>query len=76
MTLLETQKGKWYQVVGIMEEEHVQRRLEALGILEGTRIQVLNQKRSGSTIIRVRGTRWALGRDIAEGIKLEDCENE
>lgn len=76
MTLLEAQKGKWYQVLDIMEEENVQRRLEALGILEGTRVQVLNRKKSGSTIIRVRGTRWALGRDIAGGITLEDCENE
>ncbi|MDO4274613.1 MAG: FeoA family protein [Eubacteriales bacterium] len=71
MTLLETQKGESYRVKNIMEQENVQRRLEALGILEGTRIKVLNQKKSGSTIIRVRGTRWALGRDIAGGIQVE-----
>lgn len=71
MTLLETQKGESYRVKNIMEQENVQRRLEALGILEGTRIQVLNQKKSGSTIIRVRGTRWAMGRDIAGGIEVE-----
>ena len=45
MTLLDTQKGKWYQVKRIIEREKVQRRLEALGILEGTRVQVLNQKK-------------------------------
>lgn len=71
MTLLDTQKGKWYQVRDIEEKENVQRRLEALGILTGTRVLVLNQKKSGSTIIRVRGTRWALGRDIAGGIVVE-----
>lgn len=76
MTLLDTQKEKWYQVKEIREKENVQRRLEALGILVGTRVQVLNQKRSGSTIIRVRGTRWALGRTIAAGIEVEDCEHE
>ncbi len=76
MTLLDTQKGKWYQVKRIIEREKVQRRLEALGILEGTRVQVLNQKKSGSTIIRVRGTRWALGRDIAGGIEVEGYGNE
>lgn len=76
MTLLDTQKGKWYQVKRIIEKENVQRRLEALGILEGTRVQVLNQKKSGSTIIRVRGTRWALGRDIAGGIEVEGYGNE
>lgn len=74
MTLLNTQKGKWYQVRNIDEKENVQRRLEALGILTGTRVLVLNQKKSGSTIIRVRGTRWAIGRDIAEGIVVEDYD--
>lgn len=76
MTLLDTQRGMWYQVKKIQEDEKVQRRLEALGILEGTRIQVLNQKKSGSSIIRVRGTRWALGHDIAQGIEVEGYQNE
>ena len=76
MTLLDTQKGKWYHVKKILEQEKIQRRLEALGILEGTRIQILNQKKCGSTIIRVRGTRWAVGRDIAKGIEVEGCQNE
>lgn len=76
MTLLDTHNGKWYHVNRITEDEKVQRRLEALGILEGTKIQVLNQKKNGSTIIRVRGTRWALGHDIAGGIEVEAYENE
>ena len=72
MTLLETKTAQWYQVEEIHEWENVQRRLEALGILEGTRVQVLNQKRNGSTIIRVRGTRWALGKEIAGGIEVKE----
>lgn len=75
MTLLETKKGESYQVLGIHEEENVTRRLEALGILEGTRIEVLNQKKAGATIIKVRGTRWALGEDIAKGIEVEDWKS-
>ena len=72
MTLLETKTTQWYQVEEIHEWENVQRRLEALGILEGTRVQVLNQKRNGSTIIRVRGTRWALGKEIAGEIEVKE----
>ena len=72
MTLLETKTGEWYCVKGISEAENVQRRLEALGILEGTRIEVLNRKNTGATIIRVRGTRWALGKEIALGIEGEE----
>lgn len=70
MTILETQIGSWYQVENIREKDSVQRRLEALGILEGTKIQILNRKKNGSTIIRVRGTRWAVGREIARGIEV------
>lgn len=72
MTLLDTELDKWYRVKDIREKENVQRRLEALGILEGTRIQTLNRKKSGTLIIRVRGTRWALGREIAGGIEVEE----
>ena len=72
MTLLETKTAQWYQVEAIHEWENVQRRLEALGSLVGPRVQVLNQKRNGSTIIRVRGTRWALGKEIAGGIEVKE----
>lgn len=75
MTLLETKKGESYKVLDVHEEENVARRLEALGILEGTRIEVLNQKKAGATIIKVRGTRWALGEDIAKGIEVEDWKS-
>lgn len=60
-----------YRITGLQEQEKILRRLEALGILEGTRITILNRKRNGATIIKVRGTRWALGNDIAEGIEVE-----
>ena len=58
-----------YRITSVQEQEKIQRRLEALGILEGTKVVVLNRKRNGSTIIKVRGSRWALGNEIAEGIE-------
>lgn len=76
MTLLETRPGDLCRVSGIREEEKVARRLEALGILEGTKMEVLNRKRSGATIVKVRGTRWALGEDIARGIEVQEDGNE
>lgn len=76
MTLLEAKKGGIYQVEKINEGESVQRRLEALGILEGTRVEILNQKKSGTTIIKVRGTRWAMGREIAGGIEVGGAVHE
>lgn len=72
MTLLDTQKGKRYCVKNITAQENILRRLQALGILEGTRIEILNKKGNGTTIIRVRGTRWAMGCDIAGGIEVAE----
>ena len=43
-----------YRITSVQEQEKIQRRLEALGILEGTKVVVLNRKRNGSTIIKVR----------------------
>jgi len=72
MSLKDAKVGGIYQVVGMQAEKKTMRRLEALGILEGTRMEVLNRKRNGTAIIKVRGTRWAFGSDIAAGIKVEE----
>ena len=56
-----------------MVEEAITRRLEALGINEKTEILVLNKKQSGTMIIKVRGTRLALGRRITGGIEVEEA---
>lgn len=72
MSLGDTKIGNIYRVTGMQVAENVMRRLEALGILEGTRVEVLNMKRNGATIIKVRGARWALGNDIVRGIEVEE----
>ena len=37
-----------------------------------TEVHVLNNKKSGSIIMKVRGTRFAIGKRIAEGILVEE----
>ena len=44
----------------------------ALGVNEGTPVNILNKKGSGSVIIKVRGTRLALGRRLSEGITVRE----
>lgn len=70
--LNEGKKGAVYKVKDVMVEERLTRRLEALGVNEGTDITLVNKKGSGTLIIKVRGTRLALGRKIAEGIEVEE----
>lgn len=50
---------------------NVEKRLEALGMTHGTPVDVLNGKKSGTMIVRVRGTRFALGRGITEKIEVK-----
>lgn len=76
MTLYEGKVGSVYEVKGIhLEQNSITRRLEALGLNEMTRLQVLNRKRSGAFIIKVRGTRLAVGRHIAQGIEVDEVKD-
>lgn len=74
MKLYEGKIGHSYEVLAVTIDEAVTRRLEALGVNENTRISVLNRKQSGSMIIKVRGTRLALGRKITGGIEVKEAD--
>ena len=73
MKLYEGKIGRTYIVDSVLVEEKVTRRLEALGVNEQTPIAILNKKGSGTLIIKVRGTRLALGKKIAEGIDMREA---
>ena len=76
MTLREGKIGQAYRVRDICLEDKVKRRLQMLGMTKGTSIAVLNNKKSGSVILKVRGTRFAVGRQIAEGIVIREDGDE
>ena len=70
--LNECEVGGRYVVAGVQVDESITRRLEALGVNEGTPVNILNKKGSGSVIIKVRGTGLALGRRLSEGITVRE----
>ena len=70
--LNECEIGGRYVVAGVQVDEGITRRLEALGVNEETPVNILNKKGSGSVIIKVRGTRLALGRRLSEGITVRE----
>ena len=72
MTLADAKKNEDYLIKGLFVEEAVTRRLQALGLNDGVKISVLNRKRKGALIIRVRGTRLALGRHLSSNIEVEE----
>lgn len=73
MKLHEGEIGKTYIVYRVMAKEAITRRLEALGVIELTSVTLMNKKGSGTVIIKVRGTRLALGRKISEGIEIREA---
>lgn len=71
MTLYEGEKGSMLQVIGMNLPVQTERRLEVLGMLEGTRISVVNRKKRGAMIVKIRGTRFAVGESITRCIELK-----
>ncbi len=72
MTLYDAKVGGEYQIRELLVEDAVTRRLEALGLNEGTKILILNRKKKGALILKVRGTRLALGKHIASHIEIRE----
>lgn len=73
MKLYEGEIGKTYIVYSVKVKAGITRRLEALGVTELTPVTLMNKKGSGTVIIKVRGTRLALGRKISEGIEIREA---
>ena len=73
MKVHEGEIGKTYIVYSVMVDDTITRRLEALGVNEMTPVTLMNKKGSGTVIIKVRGTRLALGRRISEGIEIREA---
>ncbi len=71
MTLQEGNGGSRYTVEKLDLPVELERRLESLGLIEGSEIAVLRKKRRGAMIVTVRGTRFAMGYDIATHIHVK-----
>lgn len=70
MRLSDCEVGRSCRVIGIELSDKSKRRLEILGMTKNTVVSVLNKKRSGTVIIKVRGARFALGKEIAGGVNV------
>ena len=76
MNVTQAQKGRTYLVKKVNLEGNIERRLEMLGMTDQVKLMVLNKKNQGAVIIKVRGTRFAIGKEIADAIEIEEIENE
>ena len=62
--------GKTYSIEKISLPISLQRRLEALGMTNDAKISIINRKGKGILIIKLRGTRFALGLNITKNITV------
>ena len=76
MNVSQAQKGRTYLVKKVNLEGNIERRLEMLGMTDQVKLMVLNKKHQRAVIIKVRGTRFAIGNEIADAIEIEEIENE
>ena len=71
MTLQEGNPDSLYRVEKLELPVGLERRLEALGLIEGSSVSVLRKKRRGAMVIKVRGTRFAVGYGISSHIRIQ-----
>ncbi|WP_289183895.1 FeoA family protein [uncultured Dubosiella sp.] len=71
MSLNTIQIGQEAMVKKIELNPQTLHRLRALGMLEGTIVKVVQRKRNGTLVINLRGTRFALGKEITRRIEVE-----
>lgn len=70
ITLSQGKIGDSYTVQKMELPMNIEKRLEALGMTHGTSVLILNSKSHGVLIVKVRRTRFALGRNITEKIQV------
>jgi len=70
MTLDKAAPGEGYTVTALSLPEAVEHRLEALGMTIGTKLTVLENKSHGILVVKLRGTRFAVGRGITKRIEV------
>ena len=72
MVLKEGKNHHTSEVLSIHIELQLERRLQALGLTEGSLITILNNDKQGSLTAKFRGTRFALGKRIADNIEVTE----
>ena len=75
MKLKEGIPGREYQVCDMTLPVETERRLQVLGLIGDCRVSVLKNKKKGAMIVKIRGTRFALGENIVTTIEVKEVES-
>lgn len=72
MKLKDGTENTAFEVIAMNLPPNTERRLEVLGLIEGSKVIVMSNKKKGAMIVKIRGTRFALGEKIAENITVKE----
>ena len=75
MKLIEGKVGQDYEVRDTSLPPEMERRLEALGLTYGSAVSVMNKKKHGAMVIKIRGPRFAVGKNIAENVNIQEAKS-
>ena len=74
MQLIDGEINRVYLVKTLSLSASLRRRLEALGMTGDAPIEIIHKKRNGTMVIVLRGTRFAIGRGIANRLTVEEVK--
>lgn len=75
MTLNDGKINGKYEVVSIQVDNKTKKRLQDMGITQGGIIKIMSFVGTHAFILRVRGSRVALGKDIVQCIEVNEVNN-
>lgn len=75
MTLDEGKLNKKYEVLTIQVDQKTKKRLQDMGITQGGVIKIMSMVGNHALILRVRGSRVALGKEITQFIEVKEYES-
>ncbi len=73
MTLAEGNIDEKYVVEQVNLPITLEKRMESLGMTIGSKVTLLQQKRNKTSVILIRGTKFAIGRDVASNIYVREA---
>lgn len=72
MLLCDAKINHNYIVEELTLPRNIEKRLEALGMTRGSVISIVNGKGHGILITKIRGTRFALGKNMTKNISVRE----
>lgn len=71
ITLLKLHVGEKGKITRIIGGQSACKRLNELGLVPGVQVELVNRISSGPVMIRVKGSKLALGRGLAQKVEIE-----